>query len=124
MALVDEFQDTDGHQYAILNRLYEPSSNSTALFMIGDPKQAIYGFRGGDIQTYLSASQATDYRWHMDTNWRSSHAMVAAYNRLFSESTRERKVFGRGINYTDVSASNYATANEENNPKACGAAFN
>jgi len=123
VALVDEFQDTDGHQYAILNRLYERSSNNTALFMIGDPKQAIYGFRGGDIQTYLSASQATDYRWHMDTNWRSSHAMVAAYNRLFSEGTGERKVFGSGINYTDVNASNYATANKEHNPKASGAAL-
>ena len=123
VALVDEFQDTDGHQYAILNRLYECSCNTTALFMIGDPKQAIYGFRGGDIHTYLKASQATDYRWHMDTNWRSSHAMVAAYNRLFSEGAGERKVFGSGINYTPVSASDFATANEANNVKASGVAL-
>ena len=123
VALVDEFQDTDGHQYAILNRLYEQSSSDTALFMIGDPKQAIYGFRGGDIHTYLKAAQATDHQWHMDTNWRSSHAMVAAYNRLFSANSGERKVFGNGINYTAVKASEYAAANAANNPKAEGVAL-
>ena len=123
VALVDEFQDTDGHQYAILNRLYEQSSNDTALFMIGDPKQAIYGFRGGDIHTYLTAAQATDHRWHMDTNWRSSHAMVAAYNRLFKKGAGQPKVFGSGINYTPVKASDFATANVANNPKASGVAL-
>ena len=123
VALVDEFQDTDSHQYAILNRLYEQSSNDTALFMIGDPKQAIYGFRGGDIHTYLNAAKTTDYQWHMDTNWRSSHAMVAAYNRLFTQGLGGRNVFGSGINYTDVKASEYASANVINNPKAMGAAL-
>ena len=123
VALVDEFQDTDGHQYAILNRLYEPASNDTALFMIGDPKQAIYGFRGGDIHTYLNAAQTTDHRWHMDTNWRSSHTMVAAYNRLFSEETHPRKVFGNGIDYAPVKASNGASANAANNPKTEGVAL-
>jgi exodeoxyribonuclease V beta subunit len=123
VALVDEFQDTDGHQYAILNRLYERSSKNTALFMIGDPKQAIYGFRGGDIHTYLKAAQATDHAWHMDTNWRSSHAMVAAYNRLFSNRGDAHSVFGNGINYKAVKASDFATANAGNNPKAEGAAI-
>jgi exodeoxyribonuclease V beta subunit len=123
VALVDEFQDTDGHQYAILNRLYEQSDSDTALFMIGDPKQAIYGFRGGDIHTYLKAAKTTDYRWHMDTNWRSSHAMVAAYNRLFSARSDEQQVFGNGINYTAVKASESATANAANNPKAMGVAL-
>ena len=123
VALVDEFQDTDGHQFAILDRLYERTSSDTALFMIGDPKQAIYGFRGGDIHTYLKAAQATDFTWHMDTNWRSSHAMVAAYNRLFSNRGDSQKVFGHGIHYTAVKASDYATANVANNPKAEGAAM-
>jgi len=122
VALVDEFQDTDGHQYAILNRLYEQASQHTALFMIGDPKQAIYGFRGGDIHTYLNAAQAIDYRWHMDTNWRSSHAMVAAYNRLFLKA-HEQGLFGTGIDYTPVNGSAFATANEDNNPKAVGVAL-
>ncbi|MCO4837406.1 MAG: exodeoxyribonuclease V subunit beta [Oceanospirillaceae bacterium] len=121
VALVDEFQDTDGHQYAILNRLYEPAGD-TALFMIGDPKQAIYGFRGGDIHTYLHAAQATDYRWHMDTNWRSSHAMVAAYNRLFL-TAHEHNLLGHGIDYAAVKASAFATANEDHNPKASGVAL-
>lgn len=123
VALVDEFQDTDGHQYAILNRLYEPSSQATALFMIGDPKQAIYGFRGGDIHTYLAASQTIDESWHMDTNWRSSHTMVTAYNRLFSRANEAQALFGEGINYTAVKASSAALANRANNPKAEGIAF-
>ncbi|MDC1340212.1 exodeoxyribonuclease V subunit beta [Oceanospirillaceae bacterium] len=121
VALVDEFQDTDGHQYAILNRLYEAQGN-TALFMIGDPKQAIYGFRGGDIHTYLHAAQSTDYRWHMDTNWRSSHAMVAAYNRLFLKA-HEHNLLGPGIDYSAVKASAFATANQDQNPKASGVAL-
>ena len=123
VALVDEFQDTDGHQYAILNRLYGPPSNGTTLFMIGDPKQAIYGFRGGDIHTYLKAAQATDDIWYMDTNWRSSHAMVSAYNRLFSVQSSIRQVFGNGIVYVPVKASNGAKANLANNPKTEGAAL-
>ena len=123
VALVDEFQDTDGHQYAIFNRLYKPSSQVTALFMIGDPKQAIYGFRGGDIHTYLGAAQTTDERWYMDTNWRSSHAMVAAYNRLFAAVSETQQVFGPDINYTAVKASHAAVANEANNPKAQGFAL-
>jgi exodeoxyribonuclease V beta subunit len=52
--------------------------------MIGDPKQAIYAFRGADIYTYLAARRATAGRLHsLDTNYRSSQAMVAAVNRVF-----------------------------------------
>ncbi len=79
MALVDEFQDTDPHQFAILqgvyyqNNLKNTATNSaTALYLIGDPKQAIYGFRGGDIFAYLNARSECDFHWLMDTNWRSS----------------------------------------------------
>jgi len=125
VALVDEFQDTDGHQYAILDALYPAASSSSALFMIGDPKQAIYGFRGGDIHAYLQAALAVDYRWHMDTNWRSSEAMVAAYNGLFSggEDTQPTALFGAGIDYVKVQASAYAAANAADNPLAKGAAM-
>ena len=122
VALVDEFQDTDAHQYAILNSLYEKGSQTNALFMIGDPKQAIYGFRGGDIHTYLQASNATDYRWYMDTNWRSSQAMIASYNQLFTLANQHQRL-GPSINYTQVKASPGATANQAHNPKATGAAL-
>ena len=57
VALIDEFQDTDAKQYAILDAVYPnlENANESALLMIGDPKQAIYRFRGGDIFTYLKA---------------------------------------------------------------------
>ncbi|KHL73636.1 exodeoxyribonuclease V subunit beta, partial [Pseudomonas putida] len=86
VALIDEFQDTDPVQYGIFERIYRISENreETGLFMIGDPKQAIYAFRGADIYTYLSARRATAGRLHsLDTNYRSSEAMVAAVNRVF-----------------------------------------
>ncbi|MDH1529116.1 exodeoxyribonuclease V subunit beta [Pseudomonas mosselii] len=86
VALIDEFQDTDPVQYGIFERIYRITENNpdTGLFMIGDPKQAIYAFRGADIFTYLAARRATAGRLHsLDTNYRSSQAMVAAVNRVF-----------------------------------------
>ena len=86
VALIDEFQDTDPVQYGIFERIYRIEENrpENGLFMIGDPKQAIYAFRGADIYTYLSARRATEGRLHsLDTNFRSSQAMVAAVNRVF-----------------------------------------
>ena len=87
VAMIDEFQDTDPAQYRIFQRIYRIGSETpdTALILIGDPKQAIYGFRGGDIHTYLAAREATVGRHHtLGTNFRSSKAMVAAVNHLFA----------------------------------------
>ncbi|OXY82867.1 exodeoxyribonuclease V subunit beta [Oceanimonas doudoroffii] len=86
VALIDEFQDTDPLQYRIFDTIYRVADNSadSGLFMIGDPKQAIYAFRGADIYTYLSARAATEGRhYSLDTNFRSATAMVAAVNHLF-----------------------------------------
>jgi exodeoxyribonuclease V beta subunit len=97
VALIDEFQDTDPVQYRIFERIYrlEENDSSTGLFLIGDPKQAIYAFRGADIYTYLRARSATAGRWHnLDTNFRSSHAMVATVNHLFLRA--EQRNEGRG----------------------------
>ncbi|TWX72928.1 exodeoxyribonuclease V subunit beta [Colwellia sp. C1TZA3] len=107
VALVDEFQDTDPQQFSILKAIYyhQPSA---ALYMIGDPKQAIYGFRGGDIFAYLSARNDCDYQWLMDTNWRSSASMITGYNRLFygnKLSGEAVDVFGYQIPYLPVKAS-------------------
>ncbi len=120
VALVDEFQDTDSAQYAILDCLY-PSlkqgakSAGQCLLMIGDPKQAIYGFRGGDIFTYLAARKQADYLWVMDTNWRSVADMVTAYNRLFWGNTLNspaNPVFGYNINYEQIKSTDHASANQ------------
>jgi exodeoxyribonuclease V beta subunit len=103
VALVDEFQDTDRHQYQILDLLYPKADKNSLLLMIGDPKQAIYGFRGGDIFVYLAAKQDADHVWLMDTNWRSSAQMVTGYNRLFwghsLQQKQARSVFGFDIDY-------------------------
>jgi exodeoxyribonuclease V beta subunit len=86
VALVDEFQDTDAQQYAILDAIYRHGDGSARgrLVMIGDPKQAIYRFRGGDIHTYLRAAASAGARLRLDTNRRSSHAYVAALNQFYA----------------------------------------
>ena len=85
IALIDEFQDTDPVQYRILARLYPAAAEQGfGCFMIGDPKQAIYSFRGGDIFTYLKAHQATRGKHYtLGTNFRSTTQLVNAVNRLF-----------------------------------------
>ncbi|MCL5042363.1 MAG: exodeoxyribonuclease V subunit beta [Gammaproteobacteria bacterium] len=87
VAMIDEFQDTDPLQYRIFNAVYQVAANDpdTALLLIGDPKQAIYSFRGADIHTYLKARRDTaDRHENLETNYRSSQFMVAAVNRVFS----------------------------------------
>ena len=86
VAMVDEFQDTSPDQYAIFNLLYRVGENDRAhgLFLIGDPKQSIYGFRGADINSYLAARASTAGRhYQLGTNYRSTAAVVAAVNQLF-----------------------------------------
>jgi len=81
-ALVDEFQDTDPVQYEIFSRLF--SGPRRALFMIGDPKQAIYGFRGADVFSYMNAARKTRYRRTLVRNFRSAPGLVQAVNTLFA----------------------------------------
>ncbi|MGL5291334.1 MAG: exodeoxyribonuclease V subunit beta [Vibrionaceae bacterium] len=83
VAMIDEFQDTDPLQYRIFKTIYSGFPNC-GLFMIGDPKQAIYAFRGADIFTYLMARSDVTSHYNLATNWRSSAAMVGAVNRVFS----------------------------------------
>ena len=86
VALIDEFQDTSPDQYRIFDLLYRVADNDPGqgLFLIGDPKQSIYGFRGADIHSYLAARRATAGRhYQLGTNYRSTAALVEAVNRLF-----------------------------------------
>ena len=97
VAFVDEFQDTDELQWRIFRILFLENGGNAArcrLFLIGDPKQAIYAFRGADVFTYLDArrrmrklagmEQANCYR--LSVNWRSCPQLIDAYNRIFSQS--------------------------------------
>jgi exodeoxyribonuclease V beta subunit len=86
VALIDEFQDTDPLQYRIFQRIYRigDAQDGNAILLIGDPKQAIYAFRGADIYTYLQAREATAGCHHsLGTNFRSSQGLVTAVNQLF-----------------------------------------
>ncbi|GHU17497.1 RecBCD enzyme subunit RecB [Betaproteobacteria bacterium] len=98
VAMIDEFQDTDPLQYRIFDRIYKITAQplksplppvgegASGLFIIGDPKQAIYSFRGADIHTYLSARHATaDRHYSLAKNFRSSKNMVAAVNQIFDQ---------------------------------------
>jgi exodeoxyribonuclease V beta subunit len=101
VAMVDEFQDTSPDQYRIFNLLYRVADNERerGLFLIGDPKQSIYGFRGADIHSYLDARRATQGRhYQLGTNYRSTAALVEAVNRLFlhAEGSGDRPGFAAG----------------------------
>lgn len=80
-ALIDEFQDTDPIQYDCFKTVFADSGSP--VFFVGDPKQAIYSFRGADIFTYLNAKKASQREFNLDTNWRSHPLLVGAVNTLF-----------------------------------------
>ncbi|XVB01591.1 exodeoxyribonuclease V subunit beta [Citrobacter freundii] len=84
VAMIDEFQDTDPQQYRIFRRIWQHQPD-TALLLIGDPKQAIYAFRGADIFTYIKARSEVSAHYTLDTNWRSAPGMVNSVNTLFSQ---------------------------------------
>jgi exodeoxyribonuclease V beta subunit len=83
-ALIDEFQDTDLFQFGIFNTAFQ----GRPLFLIGDPKQAIYAFRGADVHAYLAAVRTADPQFTLATNYRSTTAMVEAVNAIFSRRTQ------------------------------------
>jgi exodeoxyribonuclease V beta subunit len=82
-ALIDEFQDTDPTQFAIFDTIY-PASHNAPFFLIGDPKQAIYSFRGADIFAYMGAAKATKAQHTLLENWRSEPPLIRAVNTIFS----------------------------------------
>ncbi|EPZ17440.1 hypothetical protein M622_01330 [Thauera terpenica 58Eu] len=83
VALIDEFQDTDPLQFGIFDRIYRAEGRHGSLFLVGDPKQAIYSFRSADLFTYLSARDRTDARYTLRHNQRSAPALIDACNALF-----------------------------------------
>lgn len=81
LVLVDEFQDTDARQWTIFARLF----GEGGLLLVGDPKQAIYRFRGGDVQTYLAARDTARIAAPLDRNFRSRPCVLDVVNALFLE---------------------------------------
>ncbi|UOS99149.1 UvrD-helicase domain-containing protein [Xanthomonas arboricola] len=91
IALVDEFQDTDDRQWAIFSNVFgegplaRAAGLEPALFLIGDPKQAIYGFRGGDVRTYLAAAVTAELAPPLSHNFRSRPGVLAAIDALYAQ---------------------------------------
>ena len=78
VVLVDEFQDTDPVQWEILRRAF--GTGDATLVLIGDPKQAIYAFRGADVYAYLDAARHAGTEATLRTNWRSDQGLIDAYD--------------------------------------------
>jgi exodeoxyribonuclease V beta subunit len=98
VVLVDEFQDTDPVQWDIMRRAF--GAGGVTLVLIGDPKQAIYAFRGADVYAYLAAAQAADARATLEINWRSDQGLIDAYDALLGGA----KLGHEGIVYRKVRA--------------------
>ncbi|WDD93572.1 exodeoxyribonuclease V subunit beta [Burkholderia sp. FERM BP-3421] len=98
-ALIDEFQDTDPLQFAIFDRIFAPAG---PLFLVGDPKQAIYSFRAADLHTYLAARDRATARYTLAVNQRSTPPIVDACNRVFGANPRAFVL--DGLDYQPVRA--------------------
>jgi len=128
IALVDEFQDTNSDQDQVIELVYrqplqqaitqnqfnKSDPDTSCLILVGDPKQAIYGFRGGDIHTYLSAKEQVNESGNvhaLDQNQRSVAPLVQAVNAFFNEN----ETLGDGVDYPEVSpaARNHAPLIDE-----------
>nr|WP_296775010.1 UvrD-helicase domain-containing protein [Rhodococcus sp. (in: high G+C Gram-positive bacteria)] len=81
VVLVDEFQDTDPLQWDILRRAFHGSST---LLLVGDPKQAIYAFRGAEVLSYLDAVALADRHLELTTNWRSDAGLLSALDTVYA----------------------------------------
>ena len=110
VVLVDEFQDTDPVQWDIMRRAF--GEGEATLVLIGDPKQAIYAFRGADVHAYLQAREVVQSEWTLDVNWRSDQGLLEAYDALFGDA----QLGYAGIAYRKVRA---AEANRQ--PRLVGA---
>ena len=110
IALIDEFQDTDPRQYEIFRAIYSEAQRGEGLVLIGDPKQAIYSFRGADVFAYGTAREAAgpDRAYSLDRNWRSVEPLVKAVNTLFNRSNPF--VLRDVIEFTQVVAAGRADA--------------
>ena len=104
-ALIDEFQDTDNTQFPIFSNAFD----GCPLFLIGDPKQSIYGFRGADIHAYLDAADGAGRRYTLTRNFRSTSAYVSAVSQLFTRAPRPFRYEAELIEFPAVRAASSPT---------------
>jgi len=101
LAVIDEFQDTDDVQWEIFRTIFHESEGKNPLYVIGDPKQSIYGFRGADVATYRAARGAitggATATLALDRNFRSTPDLVAATNAIFDDAAADPFFGERGL---------------------------
>lgn len=85
IVMVDEFQDTDASQWSIFSHIYEASPQEVTLITVGDPKQAIYRFRGADVQVYIDAVKNVEQAHELGTNYRSDENLLTALETLLKD---------------------------------------
>ena len=100
--LIDEFQDTDIIQWSIIKKLF--NDNHHFLLCVGDPKQAIYKFRGGDIKTYLNAKNDSKNTYTLVDNYRTSKELIGVINYMYRNGLLNSK-----LNYPKLNAKNDTT---------------
>jgi exodeoxyribonuclease V beta subunit len=110
VVLVDEFQDTDPVQWEIMHRAF--GLGGATLVLIGDPKQAIYAFRGADVHAYLTANKVVQSEWTLDVNWRSDQGLLEAYDALFADAQ---------LGYEDIGYRKIRAADAHQKPRLEGA---
>ncbi len=88
--LLDEFQDTDNIQWNLIKKFFNTKNHF--LLCVGDPKQAIYKFRGGDIETYLDARSNANEVFSLTENYRSSGKLLDVINKLYKNGLKESKL--------------------------------
>jgi exodeoxyribonuclease V beta subunit len=110
VVLVDEFQDTDPVQWDIMHEAF--GRGEATLVLIGDPKQAIYAFRGADVQAYLLAQRVVGSEWTLDVNWRSDQALLEAYDALFGNAQ---------LGYADITYRHVRAADAHQEQRLVGA---
>lgn len=98
VAFIDECQDTDDQQFAVFRSIFKQSQHQ--VYLIGDPKQSIYGFRGADIFSYLDAKHLVQEQFVLNTNYRSDAELVTGCNHLFMQQTGFFRI--AGIDYQKV----------------------
>jgi exodeoxyribonuclease V beta subunit len=110
VVLVDEFQDTDPVQWDIMHQAF--GLGGATLVLIGDPKQAIYAFRGADVHAYLQARRVVRSEWTLDVNWRSDQSLLEAYDALFGDAQ---------LGYADITYRPIRAAAAHQTPRLVGA---
>lgn len=108
-ALIDEFQDTDPVQYEIFSTLFK----TKPCYFIGDPKQAIYSFRGADVYTYLQAKSSANMLPSLTVNWRSQSTLIDAFNYIFDDTLNDNTFKNSAIPYEKITVAGESKGNKK-----------